>query len=91
MAGMETFGGNKHREDEIDLVDLFLVLWQKKVWIILSAFVCTLLAAGYAFTAQEQWTSKSEVIAPKTTDFSSYFNVRKEYARITGGSLMLMH
>ena len=85
MAGMETFGNNKHRESEIDLVDLFLVLWQKKVWVILSAFVCTLLAAGYAFTAQEQWTSKSEVIAPKTTDLSSYFNIRKEYARITGG------
>ncbi|MGX2966537.1 LPS O-antigen chain length determinant protein WzzB [Ursidibacter sp. B-7004-1] len=71
--------------DEIDLIELIKVLWDKKLWIILSAFLSTAIAGIYAFTAKEQWTSKAEIIAPKTVDLGSYFNIRKEYARITGG------
>lgn len=73
---------SSQRNDEIDLIELFRVLWKKKVWIVLSAFVCTLIAGVYAFTAKEQWTSKAEVIAPKTVDLGNYFALRKEYARI---------
>lgn len=73
------------RDDEIDLIELIKVLWKKKVWIILSGFIFTALAAMYAFTAKEQWTSKAEVIAPKVTDLGTYFNIRKEYSRILGG------
>ncbi|WP_040975779.1 LPS O-antigen chain length determinant protein WzzB [Necropsobacter massiliensis] len=76
---------NEKRNDEIDLIELIKVLWDKKVLIILSAFVFTLIAGIYAFTAKEQWTSKAEVIAPKTIDLGNYFNIRKEYARILGG------
>lgn len=67
---------------EIDLIDLIKVLWDKKIWIILSTFVFTALAGVYAFTAKEQWTSKAEVIEPRLTDFNQYLNIRKEYARI---------
>lgn len=70
------------KNDEIDLIELFRVLWNKKLWILFSAFVCTAIAGVYAFTAKEQWTSKAVVIAPKTSDFSSYYNIRQEYARI---------
>lgn len=70
------------KNDEIDLIELIKVLWAKKVWIILSAFICTAIAGVYAFTAKEQWTSKAEVIAPRTIDLGSYFTLRKEYARI---------
>ncbi len=70
--------------DEIDLIELVKTLWDKKVWIIISTVICTAIAGIYAFTAKEQWTSKAEVIAPKVTDLGSYFNVRKEYARILG-------
>ncbi|WP_288063381.1 LPS O-antigen chain length determinant protein WzzB [Rodentibacter caecimuris] len=70
--------------DEIDLIELIKVLWNKKIWILLSAFICTLIAGVYAFTAKEQWTSKAEVIEPKISDLGEYFNIRKEYARILG-------
>lgn len=75
----------KQQNDEIDLIELIKVLWDKKIWIILSTFVFTALAGVYAFTAKEQWTSKAEVIAPKVTDLGTYFNIRKEYSRILGG------
>ena len=70
--------------DEIDLIELLKTLWDKKIWILISTFVFTVIAGVYAFTAKEQWTSKAEVIAPKVTDLGTYFNVRKEYARILG-------
>ncbi|WP_256802625.1 Wzz/FepE/Etk N-terminal domain-containing protein [Rodentibacter pneumotropicus] len=75
---------NAANNDEIDLIELIKVLWNKKIWILLSAFVCSLIAGVYAFTAKEQWTSKAEVIEPKISDLGEYFNVRKEYARILG-------
>lgn len=72
------------RNDEIDLIELIKVLWNKKIWILISAFIFTAIAGVYAFTAKEQWTSKAEVIAPKIIDLGRYFNIRKEYARILG-------
>ena len=76
---------SSQKQDEIDLVELFRELWNKKIWIALSVLVCTLIAGVYAFTAKEQWTSKAEVIGPRTADLGDYFLVRKEYARIVGG------
>lgn len=70
--------------DEIDLIELLKTLWDKKIWILISTFVFTAIAGVYAFTAKEQWTSKAEVIEPKVSDLGSYFNIRKEYARILG-------
>lgn len=80
---------NKSREDEIDLVELIKALWDKKWWIVLSSFVCTLLAGVYAFTAKEQWTSKAEIIGPQVTDLGDYLSLRKEYARILGAEFNL--
>ena len=71
-----------NESDEIDLVELVKNLWKKKLWIILSAFVCTAIAAGYAFTAKEQWTSKSVVIAPKVANLGDYLSFSSEYASI---------
>ena len=70
--------------DEIDLIELVKTLWDKKIWILISTFICTAIAGIYAFTAKEQWTSKAEVIAPRVKDLDNYFNIRKEYARILG-------
>lgn len=75
---------SSQRNDEIDLIELFRVLWKKKVWIVLSAFVCTLVAGVYAFTAKEQWTSTAIVVAPRSTDLGSLLPARAEYARIIG-------
>lgn len=71
----------KH-SDEIDLLEIIRVLWDKKIWIILTTFVTTLLAGVYAFTAKEQWTSKATVIAPKVADMGNYLSLRSEYANI---------
>ena len=71
-----------NESDEIDLIELIKILWNKKLWIILSAFVCTAIAAGYAFTAKEQWTSKSVVVAPKVANLGDYLLFRGEYASI---------
>lgn len=70
--------------DEIDLIELVKTLWDKKIWILISTFIFTIIAGVYAFTAKEQWTSTAEVIEPKVSDLGSYFNIRKEYARILG-------
>lgn len=75
---------NKSQSQEIDLVELIKVLWDKKWWIVLSTFVCTSLAGLYAFTAKEQWTSRAEIIGPQITDLGNYLILRKEYARILG-------
>ena len=71
-----------NESDEIDLIELIKNLWMKKLWIIFSAFVCTAIAAVYAFTAKEQWTSKSVVIAPKVANLGDYLSFRNEYASI---------
>ena len=75
---------SSQRNDEIDLIELFRVLWKKKVWIVLSVFVCTLVAGVYAFTTKEQWTSTAIIVAPRTTDLGTLLPARAEYARIIG-------
>ena len=35
---------SSQKQDEIDLIELLRVLWVKKVWIVLSAFVFTAIA-----------------------------------------------
>ena len=75
---------SSQRNDEIDLIELFRVLWKKKLWIVLSVFVCTLVAGVYAFTTKEQWTSTAIIVAPRTTDLGTLLPARAEYARIIG-------
>ena len=70
--------------DEIDLIELVKTLWDKKIWILISTFVFTLLSGIYAFTAKEQWTSKANVIAPRITELGNLLPFRSEYARIVG-------
>ena len=67
---------------EIDLIELVKNLWKRKLWIILSAFVCTAITAGYTFIAKEQWTSRTVVIAPKVANLGDYLLLRSEYAAI---------
>lgn len=74
---------NTVNNDEIDLIELIRVLWNKKLWIILSAFVFTGIAGIYAFTAKEQWTSTAIVVAPRPADLGNLLPARAEYARIT--------
>lgn len=63
--------------DEIDLIELFRILWSKKWWIVISTIIFTILAGVYAFAAKEQWTSKAEVVEPQLVDLGDYLNLRK--------------
>ncbi len=69
--------------DEIDLVDLILSIWQKKWWVILFTVIFAAGSVFYALTAKEQWTSKAEVIAPYDYEISHILKDRLAYARIT--------
>lgn len=50
--------------EEIDLIELVRVLWKKKLLIAIVTCIFTALAAVYAFTAKEKWTSSLKVIKP---------------------------
>ncbi|MFC0321989.1 LPS O-antigen chain length determinant protein WzzB [Gallibacterium melopsittaci] len=83
---MEQQRAQNDRDDEIDLVELFSLLWKKKLTIFITTLVCVLIAAGYAFTAKERWTSKATVIMPTSVALKEYNNVQQEYARILGNT-----
>lgn len=69
-------------DDEIDLIELIRVLWKNKLQIIAITAITTILAAAYAFTAKQQWTSKATVVAPTLSDMGEYLAIRREYNRI---------
>lgn len=55
MATLEQ--ASNQTNEEIDLIELIRVLWKKKLLIAIVTFIFTALAAVYAFTAKEKWTS----------------------------------
>lgn len=75
---------NYQNNNEIDLIELIKALWNKKIWILLSAFFCTAIAGVYVFSAKEQWTSTAIVVTPRSTDLGTLLPARAEYARIIG-------
>ncbi|PID64986.1 MAG: hypothetical protein CR962_00475 [Gammaproteobacteria bacterium] len=70
-------------DDEIDLIELILSIWQKKWWVILIVVIFAVGSIGYALMAKEQWTSKAEIIAPRDYEIANVLQVRLAYARIT--------
>ncbi len=70
----------------IDLVEVFKTLWGKKIIIGSFCFLFTLVATIYAFTAEEQWTSNTEITTPDMRDFSEYIEIRNRYANVLGTS-----
>ena len=75
---------NYQNNNEIDLIELIRILWNKKLWILLCACFFTVIAGIYAFTAKEQWTSTAIIVAPRSTDLGHLLPTRAEYARIIG-------
>ncbi|WP_176752441.1 LPS O-antigen chain length determinant protein WzzB [Pelistega sp. MC2] len=71
------------QDDEIDLFELFAVLWKKKLLIIAVTLLSIILAAIYAFTAKEEWTSKAQIVAPKAVQLGSYLEAERRYARFS--------
>lgn len=75
------------KQDEINLVELLQVIWKRKLIIFITTLLFTVLAGIYAFTAKERWTSTAVVIEPQLTDLGNYFEIRRDYARITESEL----
>lgn len=69
------------QNDEIDLFDLFATLWKKKLTIILFTICTIALAAAYAFTAKEAWTSKAQVVPAKAIQLGTYLEAERRYYR----------
>ena len=67
--------------DEIDLVELFRILWKQKAKIALITVVTTLAAGIYAFTAEEVWTSKAVITAPKASDMGEFYQLAQNLER----------
>ncbi len=59
-----------YQDDEIDLKELFLALWQGKWIIIATTFIFAVGAVIYALTAQEWWSAKAKIAKPQVSDFA---------------------
>ncbi|MDE1210228.1 Wzz/FepE/Etk N-terminal domain-containing protein [Vibrio aestuarianus] len=70
------------QNDEIDLKELFIALWQGKLIIILTTLVFTIGATTYALTAQEWWSSSAKIAVPQVQDFTQYQSQVKQYQPI---------
>ncbi|MDE1239250.1 LPS O-antigen chain length determinant protein WzzB [Vibrio aestuarianus] len=70
------------QNDEIDLKELFLALWQGRWVIILATLVFTIGAITYALTAQEWWSSRAKITVPQVQDFTQYQSQVKQYQPI---------
>ncbi len=67
--------------DEIDLIELFRTLWKQKAKIALVTAATTLAAGIYAFTAEEVWTSKAVITAPKASDMGEFYQLAQNLER----------
>jgi len=67
--------------DEIDLIELFRTLWKQKAKIALVTAVTTIAAGIYAFTAEEVWTSKAVITAPKASDMGEFYQQAQNLER----------
>ncbi|TNH06582.1 chain-length determining protein, partial [Testudinibacter sp. TR-2022] len=70
------------KPDEIDLLELLRLIWRKKWWVVLSTIIFTVVAAVYAFTAKEEWTSSALVKQPQVSELGNYLSLQNEYANI---------
>ncbi|MBB6056038.1 LPS O-antigen chain length determinant protein WzzB [Tolumonas osonensis] len=67
--------------DEIDLIELFRTLWKQKAKIALITAATTVAAGIYAFTAEEVWTSKAVIAAPKASDIGEFYQLAQNLER----------
>nr|WP_321239571.1 Wzz/FepE/Etk N-terminal domain-containing protein [uncultured Tolumonas sp.] len=67
--------------DNINLIELFRTLWKQKAKIALITAATTLAAGVYAFTAEEVWTSKAVITAPKASDMGEFYQMAQNLDR----------
>ncbi|MFV0469663.1 MAG: LPS O-antigen chain length determinant protein WzzB [Dysgonomonas sp.] len=83
------FGGNApqvpasyHQNDEIDLKELFIALWNGKVTIIVTTVLFALVTVAYALMAQQWWSSKAKVSSAQLQDMAAYQKQVKKFQPI---------
>lgn len=62
-------------DDEIDLFELFAVLWRKKIFIVTVTLICMILGFVYTKTATPVWHSEAKVIPAKVKDLGLYAKI----------------
>ncbi|EKO3514590.1 LPS chain length-determining protein [Vibrio fluvialis] len=65
--------------DEIDFRYLFAALWSGKLTIVVSTCVIAMLAAAYALTAQQWWSSTAKIAGPQPQDIAAYRQQVKQF------------
>lgn len=80
------FGGNApqvpasyHQNDEIDLKELFIALWNGKVTIIVTTVLFSVVAVAYALMAQQWWSSTAKIAEPQPQDMAAYRQQVKQF------------
>lgn len=76
----------KMTDDEIDLRELIIVLWQGKWWIVLSMLVVVLIALGYIVSASPVYRVAATVTQPVERDLSDYNLHVAEYSMLLAGA-----
>lgn len=66
-------------DDEIDLRDVFKMLWDGKLIVILVTALFSLISVGFALTAQEWWSSKATIAEPQPQDLAEYHQQVKQF------------
>lgn len=61
-----------HVNDEIDLVALFGVLWDQRVFIAVLAALVFFVAAGYAFLSRPYYEARVGLLPPNVSDIAGY-------------------
>ncbi|WP_421261008.1 LPS O-antigen chain length determinant protein WzzB [Aeromonas jandaei] len=56
------------QDDEVNLLELFTILWKKKSKILLATFLFGGIGVLYAVLAPEQWTTHTTIYQPKPLD-----------------------
>lgn len=75
---------NMVNSDELDLFELFQTIWNGRYILLLFGCAGFVLATIYAFTAKEQWTSRTYVSKPHLEHIGAYLEQRRAMARVDG-------
>lgn len=79
---MQIQNAELYSDGEVDLRQLFKVVWGGRVWVAISVMLATGLSALYAFKAQEWWTAEALVEAPQVFDYEDYYVKVQQFKHI---------
>ncbi|MBV7433508.1 hypothetical protein KRX19_00560 [Cardiobacteriaceae bacterium TAE3-ERU3] len=68
---------------DIDMLDMLMILWKKKITILLWCVLFFLLAIFYVVFAPKKWSSHAVVTVPTVIDISDYLSEKKDFFRLS--------